>query len=474
MAHFFLKKAKAFRNLGYDTKNGRLMYYKNYIKDNSLSEKKENKCPELIDKAYEYVNPILNQLSTKMDKRFMYTFFDLFMGMLSFRDKTNALLLSELGGYVNGPKNAPAGTKRISNLLRNEYWNYKDLSTHLLQKTKNRLSNPLEKGKQWLMHWDDSVIEKPESWKSEGLCPVFSSKAGRLTRIKPGYYKKVGRICVPGFEWSGAVLSSLSDTPTICNMQWWTTKGKYKDCRSNILFRMLRETSSIIEQSGAEVWHVFDRGYANINTLEYLDFFKQKFIIRWKSNHLLKGLNGQIKNTFKHSLGKKATSTRTIWDKERKEHRKVSILYMPIRHPELEDKQLYLVIARDKRKGTKPIYFLTDVPVDTNGMAWCILRSYMRRWDVEQVFRFGKTAMGIESPRLWFWENKLKLLMILTLVMDFLITLISIAREFSRNIIDTWCPRTGNRQKNTFLPIYRLRLAITLLILYEIVPRDKG
>lgn len=147
---------------------------------------------------------------------------------------------------------------------------------------------------------------------------------------------------------------------------------------------------------------------------------------------------------------------------------------MPVRHPELEDKQLYLVIARDKRKGAKPIYFLTDVPVDTNGMAWCILRSYMKRWDVEQAFRFGKTAMGIESPRLWFWENKLKLLMILTLVMDFLMTLIAIFKEFSRNIIDTWCPRTGNRQKNTFLPIYRLRLAITLLILYEIVPRDKG
>ncbi len=205
--------------------------------------------------------------------------------------------------------------------------------------------------------------------------------------------------------------------------------------------------------------------------MDYLDRFNQKFIIRWKSSHLLIGIDGILKNTYKHSLGKKATSTRWIWDKERKERRKASILYMPVQHPEFDDKQLYLVIVRDKKKGTSPIYFLTDVQIDTNGMAWSILKSYMKRWDVEQVFRFGKTGMGMESPRLWFWENRLKILMMVTLVMAFLLTLIALFRKFSRQIIDTWCPRTGNRQKNTFLPIYRLRLAITQLILYELIPR---
>ncbi len=237
---------------------------------------------------------------------------------------------------------------------------------------------------------------------------------------------------------------------------------------------MLSATAKMLEQTTAEVWHVFDRGYANITTLDYLERFKQKFIIRWKSNQLLTGLDGKTKNTFKHSLGQKATSTRWVWDKERKQQRKVSILYRPVKHPELGAKQLYLVIARAKRKGAKPIYFLTDVKIDTNGMAWAILRSYIKRWDVEQVFRFGKTAMGIESPRLWFWQNRLKLLMIVTLVIDFLMSLISSSRTFARLIIDTWSPRTGNRQKKTFLPIYRLRKAISLLILFDIIPKLKG
>lgn len=445
------------------------MFYKNYIKDKSSSEKNSKNQPELIEKAADFIAPIIDDLGSKIDKRFTYTFFDTFFGILSFRNEVNSLLLSELGGYINGHQHAPAGTKRISNLLRNEDWDYKVIKEGLLNKTQERLSAENQRGKQWLMHWDDSVLEKAESWKIEGLCSVFSSKASRLTKIKPGYYKKYGRICVPGFEWSAAVLSSLSDSPTICNMEWWTTKGKHRECGSNIFYRMLREAVQMITPTNAEVWHVFDRGYANVRTLDYLiNHFNQHFIIRWKSQHLLVNANGETKNTYKHSIGKKSTSTRKFWDKERKEYRKVSILYMPVKHPEIADKQLYLVIARDK-KGSEPIYFLTDVEIDTNGMAWCILKSYMRRWDVEQVFRFGKTAMGIESIRLWFWENRLKLLMIVTLVMAFLLTLIASHLKFCWKIIDTWCHRTGNRQKKTFLPIYRLRLAISLLILYELV-----
>ena len=448
------------------------MYYKSYIKDKSSSEKSIKKQSEFIEKAIDFVEPVMDCLNSKIDKRLTYTVFDTFMGMLSFRDRINSLVLSELGAYINGPKHAPAGTKRISNLLRDKNWTYEDIEQELLKKVKKRLSKEGEEGKQWLMHWDDSIIEKAESWKLEGLCPVFSSKASRITRIKPGYYKKYGRICVPGFEWSAGVISSLCDPPTIGIMKWWTTKGKNRDSRSNVLYKMLRQSSELIKETQAEVWHVFDRGYANKTTLDYLiNHFQQQFIIRWKSNLLLVNSKGESKNTFKHSIGKKATSTRKVWDKERKQLKKVSILYLPVYDPVINEKQLYLVIARDKQKGRKPIYLLADVPIDTNGMAWAILRSYMKRWDVEQVFRFGKTAMGIESLRLWFWENRLKLLMLVTLVMAFVLTLFDTAKKFSWRLIKTWVPRTGNRQKKTFLPIYRLRLAISQLILYELVPR---
>ena len=450
------------------------MFYKTYIKDKGKELKTNRKAPKIVKEVTKYLSPLIKKLQSKADKRFSYTLYDSFYGLLSHRDKANSLLLSELGGYINGPQHAPAGTKRLSNLLACEAWNHEWIEQLLLNKSKQRLSKKGEAGKCWLMHWDDSVIEKPESWRTEGLCSVRSSKGLRLTKIKPGYYQKPKYISVPGYEWSACVLNSLGDVPTICQMKWWTKRGKHKEDPANILYRMLAQTSEMISQTKAEVWHVFDRGYANYTTLDYLiNHFQQQFIIRWKSNFKLENAKGIIAPTYRHSLGKKSTSKRWVWDKERKEKRRVSIAYTPVKCPdsELNNKQLYLVIARDAKKGRSPIYFLTDVPIDTNGMAWSILFSYMKRWDVEQVFRFGKTAMGMESPRLWFFERTLKLLSLVTLVMDFILSMVAQHKGFARKLIDKWCPRTGNRQKKTFLPIYRLRLALALLILYKIIPR---
>lgn len=57
--------------------------------------------------------------------------------------------------------------------------------------------------------WDESVVEKPESIHSEGLCAVRSSKAKRLKRIKPGFYNPPGGrpVHVPGFEWMSLLLA---------------------------------------------------------------------------------------------------------------------------------------------------------------------------------------------------------------------------------------------------------------------------
>lgn len=47
--------------------------------------------------------------------------------------------------------------------------------------------------------------------------------------------------------------------------------------------------------------------------------------------------------------------------------------------------------------------------------------SYMHRWEAEQGFRFLKSEPGLESPRLWFWDNRMKFMAIVTLVYDFLL-----------------------------------------------------
>ena len=54
------------------------------------------------------------------------------------------------------------------------------------------------------------------------------------------------------------MLSALGDVPSVCQMSWWTTRGKFKEHGSNIVYRLLQK----VDQHLGRLTHVLDRGYA--------------------------------------------------------------------------------------------------------------------------------------------------------------------------------------------------------------------
>lgn len=139
-----------------------------------------------------YVSPLLSHLTTLLDKRLVRTFLGLITVIISFRGYRHGLLLSELGGYLLPPGHAPAGTKRLSNLVHGK-WSYKVIEQFLWNQAKARLEDLEALKEKILLLWDESVWEKPESLELEGLGSARSSKAKRLTRIKPGFYHPPGK-----------------------------------------------------------------------------------------------------------------------------------------------------------------------------------------------------------------------------------------------------------------------------------------
>ena len=418
----------------------------------------------LLRQSHTYLDAFQQTLDTHLDKRLVRTFYNLFIAILILRDRSKGLLLSELGGYICGFSKAPAGTKRISNLLRSKKWQSTLIDTFLFNRTKTRIKTLVEQGIRPLMLWDDSRLEKPESWLLEGLCSVYSSKGKRLTKIKRGYYRPpVRRICVPGFKWTGVLLSNLGGIPSVCQMSWWTTRGKHKELGSNIIFRLLEKIQANIDE---KILHVLDRGYASLEMIERFLRFEQDFLLRWKKNHLLTHIEKGEKKTHLLARSFKGKSTKTIWDKERKIARKITIAWAAVKHPEISDKQLYLVIVRDKNGKHPPMYLLTTIKVDSKKLAWEMCFSYIHRWEIEQAFRFCKSELAMESPRLWFWKNTLKLLAIVTLVYDFLLRLLRNWKDWIPFFFRSWCHRTGNRYRDASIPIYRLRAAISVCLFF--------
>ena len=415
----------------------------------------------LLHQVDRYTRQIRADLDAAIDKRLVGTFFNLFVIILMFRERRMGLLLSELGGFLCGHAKAPAGTKRISNLLRSKKWSSSLIDDHFFDRAIERVTALVAQGKRPLLLWDDSRVEKHESWVCEGLCSVSSSKAQRFTRIRPGYFSPPKqRICVPGFQWTGVFLSSLGQAPSVCQMTWWTTRGKYKEDPDNIMWRLLDKVSQQITQP---VLHVFDRGYIGEKVLRYLFNFKQDFLIRWKKNTYFL-YQGEAKKIGGISRANKAVSSRIVRDKERKKKKRVTICWTKVQHPEHPHNELTLVIVRDKKSYQGPMYLITSLEVDSQKMAWEMMHSYFHRWEAEQGFRFLKSELGLESPRLWFWDNRMKLMSIVTLVYDFMLQMLRNWRNWAQPFMENYCHRTGERYRQASIPLYRFRMAISICL----------
>lgn len=408
-----------------------------------------------------FLEPLLTELDELLDKRLVRTFAGTITAILRFRHPRCGLLLSELGAYLTSPLHAPAGTKRLSNLLRSRRWSADVIRDFLWRASERRLEELEGRGEEALLLWDESVLEKPESLEAHGLCPVRSSKAARLKRIKKGFYTPPGGppVFVPGMHWLALLLIGRRGPPTLARMQWWTTRGALAS------ERRWEETDLLLWSAaawGRRVLHIFDRGFAGAPWLSEVSRQRVRFVLRWPKHYQLLDASGQWKKAWQLATGKRSASERLI--PQRGGLRKTGVLALPVEHPSYCG-PLWLVISRPGG-GREPWYLLTNEPVATVAAAWRVVLAYARRWQIEMSFRFSKSELAMESPRLWFWDNRLKLLQMVSLTYAFLLTLLRPQQQRLREmLLGACCPRTGKRSRETPTPLYRLRAAIVLLCL---------
>lgn len=416
----------------------------------------------LSEMCYRFVKPLLERLHKRLDRRLVQTLLDLMMVIVMHRHRSHGLLLSELGGYLLGEGQAPAGTKRISNLIGSERWGQPEIESYLWEQADQAIDQRLNPQEDVYVIWDESVLEKPESLKAERLCAVRSSKSRRLMRIKPGYYNPpTGRpVFVPGLNWLQVVITSLTGVPTLAHIRFWTTRGEAKTTKRDEEFLLLRDLAHRWDRS---VIHLWDRGFAGAPWLGFAILFQVRFIVRWQKNYKLITPDGRELKTWQCTRGKRSLDHRLIHDARRRCERKTGIVFLPVRVPGFPDFPLTLVVSRPGH-GRKPWYLLTQEPIASSEDAWRIVLAYNRRWQVEVSIRYSKSELAFESPRLLSWQHRAKLLSIAALVQAFLFSLLDDLLQPLRSwLLDNWCHRTGKRNRFTAVPLYRLRLALSQL-----------
>lgn len=416
---------------------------------------------DLSQQLTTFVHPLLIRLDSLHDLRLVQTFLATLHVLLEFRHRNNGLLLSELGAYLAWPDHAPAGTKRLSNLLRSAKWASSLIERFLWQQADQQVATLEQTGEEGLLLWDESVIEKPESIALEGLCAVRSSKARRLKRIKPGYYNPPGGppVFVPGMHWLAVLFLGRQGPPTLAAMRWWTTRGVFAQSGRELETSLL---DACVRTWGQRLLHIFDRGFAGGPWIGICLDRATRFLLRWPKDYKLRDAQGNKRKVWQITRGKRSWEQRQVWDGRRQQWFQAGVLAVPVRHPDY-DHDLWLVVSRPG-KGQPPWYLLTTEPIVTEQDAWNIVFAYARRWQIEMCFRYNTSELACESPRLWSWENRLKLLLMVSLVDAFLLTFLDAPAQALRIwLLRFWCHRTGKRCREASTPLYRLRWAISRL-----------
>jgi hypothetical protein len=421
-------------------------------------EQSRRLAQQIEQRLVAFVQPLLCVLNHELDVRLVRTFLATLIAIVQWRNRAHGLLLSELGAYLASPEQAPAGTKRLSRLLASPHWSGQLIAQFLWQRAHAQLLSLLQSGDEPLLVWDESVLEKSESTHSPELCAVRSSKARRLRRIRKGFFNPPGGrpICVAGLHWLGLLLVGRQHTPVVAAMRWWSSRGSRASDHTSEVSDLLDQC---VDDWGKQVRHVFDRGFASAPWLCRFVERELRFVLRWKKRQKLLDGWGELRKAWQVARGKRSQDYRWLRESHTGQLRKVGIVALPVTHP-CNAQPLWLVVARPG-KGREPWYLLTSDVIRTNEEAWSVALAYARRWQIETTWRYSKSELAMESPRLWTWQRREKLLLMVTLLYAFLLSLLDPALAEVRTVLlRLWCHRTGKRSQDTPAPLYRLRSAL--------------
>jgi hypothetical protein len=429
-----------------------------YGTDTRKHQSAEEASPFWAEQLERYLTPYSERLDAYVDRRVVGNLTATVAGIVQTR---SALTTSELGSAICGPEHAEAGRQRLQRALHHEGWESEVIEEVRWEQAEQRRKAMEQRGETPLCIWDSSVLEKPESEHLEGLCAVGSSRARRLARRRKGVFNRPAMpVSVRGFEWESLLLLDSSGVPQVAATRWWSRQ-------KGVAGQQRQQQQALLEQAarrwGRQVRHVFDRGYGNEPWLWRLWVHEVRFVVRWKKGNQLLDALGQERKAWQIARGKRSWGeAKLLWDTHCHVYRSTRVLAMPVQPPAYHGR-LWLVVVR-QGKGREPWYLLTNEPVETEEQAWEITFSSVRRWKIEESFRFQKTELHIDTLRLQGWEPRRKMLLLVTLAYGFLLSLLAPSLFLARSrLLHHWCSCADWRQWTAKVPLYRLRWALSRL-----------
>jgi hypothetical protein len=255
-------------------------------------------------------------------------------------------------------------------------------------------------------------------------------KQARNPGAKLAAQRMAAQLQQPGLQWLAVLLigrRAEQGPPLLAAQRWWTNRGPRTSYKRDEEGKLLVELAA---SWGRAVIHVFDQGFASAFWLGVVLAYHLRFVLRWRKDYQLLDAAGNRRLTWKIAQGKRGWSQRSVWDARRARWVVATVLVLPVAHPDHREQSLSLVICRSQ--GRSLWYLLTAEPIETDEQAWQVVFVYVRRWQIELSWKYEKSELAFQSPRLYAGQAREKLLLLAKLAYAFLLTLLAARYEWLR------------------------------------------
>src|SRR5438128_2474603 len=101
-----------------------------------------------------FLSPLLRKLYQTVDIRPLRTLVQTVEAILTFRDQSHGLLLSELGDHMDGLQGGGGGTKRLETVIHHQQWKAQEIDEFLMWRVDQQMKQWEAQGEDGLMLWD--------------------------------------------------------------------------------------------------------------------------------------------------------------------------------------------------------------------------------------------------------------------------------------------------------------------------------
>jgi|SRR5690625_1039590 len=331
--------------------------------------------------------------SSKLSKGLQKPNRDFLMDMLFGLAKGKSVILSDIAKTLEEPIDTIQTVKRLSTRLEDFHEddalmaNYGKLLSSYLNKEDN------------LIIVDNSEIIKPYSKKLEGLGKV---RDGSTNRIEKGYWTA-----------NMIAITDKSKHPLPLYSHLYSSSEDGFISANEETYKGLRHVRNILAERKATF--VMDREYDNVAVMRNILKQEDHFIIRLKKN---RHLHYQNKKLSVRDLALRRKGKINFRTEIKGSTYDLKVSHIAVEIPSLKGKKMTMVVVYGY--GRDPLVLLTSKQVKRKNDVLSILKAYILRWRIEEMFRVQKHEFQLESICVRTLNRLNRLLLLVSMMITFM------------------------------------------------------